>query len=153
MNAMINSVEQFVQMGKWSVKRTFPAGSLTNRYIIQIGGERVARDYFVKTFAHTMAWGGQASREILKNELGVQLYWQRRGENSLYRGTAEFLDMFGIIFEDMVSWRDGTTLLEVVMNKDEQKNMENTFKEIDLRKDGNGKDLVRYQKVLLKKLA
>ena len=153
MNAMINSVEQFVQMGKWSVKRTFPAGSLTNRYIIQIGGERVARDYFVKTFAHTMACEGQASREILKNELAVQLYLQRRGENSLYKGTAEFLDMFGIIFEDMVSWRDGTTLLEVVMSKDEQKNMENTFKEIDLRKDGNGKDLVRYQKVLLKKLA
>ncbi len=132
------SLEELVQSGEWRVSKSFPAGSLTSRYILEIGERGLGKNYFLKMFAHTQACEGMASREILKNELAVQLYLQRNGEKTLYRGYGEFEDVQGIIFEDVMSYREGQTLHTFLHVSDD-------FSVIDSRNDLSTSEKVKLK--------
>ncbi len=84
-------------------------GSLSERYIVEIDGNR----YFMKTYLNTDLCSGAGSRNIIRNE--IYTYSALPQQPMLYKGHIEIDDVRGLLFEDMMTaTRDGKSLADCI---------------------------------------
>ncbi len=87
-------------------------GTLSSRYLVTIDNE----NYFAKVFRQGENCFGRSSREMIRNEIAVLEYIhnnpQSIDEEDLlrYRGYGEIADVITVLFEDMITWRNGATM-------------------------------------------